>query len=308
MPCGRSTGACRPRTSLAAPSGWQIRSHAPAPDLVGLQEVTLWRSGPLELPPATPTPATTVEYDFLRLLRRELSERGRPYTVVASTRNADIEVPSALTGQDLRLTDRDVILARSDYRRRGMRLRNVQEYNFSEASQLSVTTSVGTLDFTRGWNSVDVTALGRRFRLVNTHLEVQAGAPFQVAQAQELLDGPAATRLPVVMVGDFNSNADPANPDTPTYANLRAAGFEDAWARARPGESGFTCCQAPDLRNASSQLDQRIDLVLTRPRLRVAAVDVVGDAPIDRTVTAPRLWPSDHAGVVAELRLPRPRR
>ena len=54
------------------------------PDLVGLQEVALWRSGPLQLPPpfgATPlgtTNAQRVDYDYLRLLLQDLRQEGVP--------------------------------------------------------------------------------------------------------------------------------------------------------------------------------------------------------------------------------------
>lgn len=275
------------------------------PDLVGLQEAALWRSGPLQLPGTTQTPATRVEFDFLRILQRELRRRHARYRAVVVGRNADIEVPSPLTGKDLRLTDRDVILVRSGISRRGIRVSNPRAAHFSPAAQLRVNTLGGPVEFTRGWTSVDVRVRGRRVRFVNTHLEVQAGAPFQLAQAQELLAGPAATRSRVVMVGDFNSNADPRNPDTPTYATLVQAGFRDAWRRRHRGRRGFTCCQASDLANGRSQLSERIDLVLMRPSLRVLRAELVGEARRDKTTTEPPLWPSDHAGVVAQFRLGR---
>ena len=273
------------------------------PDVVGLQEATLWRSGPLELPGTPQTPARAVEYDFLRILQRELRRRRASYRAVVVNTNADIEVPSPLSGKDLRLTDRDVILVRNGISRRGIRISNPRRAHFSPAAQLRVNTLGGPVEFTRGWASVDVRVRGRRVRFVNTHLEVQAGAPFQLAQAQELLAGPAATRAPVVMVGDFNSNADPRNPDTPTYATLTAAGFRDAWRRRHPRRAGFTCCQAADLANGRSQLSQRIDLVLTKPALRVARAELVGESRRDKTRTRPSLWPSDHAGVVVQLRI-----
>jgi hypothetical protein len=63
----------------------------------------------------------------------------------------------------------------------------------------------------------------------------KASAAFiQVAQAAELVSGPADTSLPVVMAGDFNSNANsqPSLPDnTPTYGNPLACGFSDIWPR-----------------------------------------------------------------------------
>ena len=46
------------------------------PDLVGLQEVALWRSGPLELDKVGVPNATTVEYDFLATLLADLRAAG----------------------------------------------------------------------------------------------------------------------------------------------------------------------------------------------------------------------------------------
>ncbi len=73
------------------------------------------------------------------------------------------------------------------------------------------------------------------------------------------------------------------------------------------------CCQEETLDNAESNLDHRIDLILVRNDLgylpfslvEIINVLVLGDDPLDRTDTDPPLWPSDHAGVAAELRMPK---
>ena len=57
----------------------------------------------------------------------------------------------------------------------------------------------------------------------------------QAAQANEILQGPANTTLPVVLVCDCNSNAN----GTGTYGNLITAGFEDAWNQTNPDGSGI---------------------------------------------------------------------
>ena len=49
-----------------------------------------------------------------------------------------------------------------------------------------------------------------------------------------------------------------------------------------------------------SQLTTRIDLVLVRGLARTLSADVVGDTPF---AAAPPFWASDHAGVVARVRL-----
>ena len=59
--------------------------------------------------------------------------------------------------------------------------------------------------FTRGWASVDarVGKRGPKFRFINTHLEVFS-ASIRDRQTRALLDGPADTRRPVIIAGDFN--------------------------------------------------------------------------------------------------------
>ena len=54
--------------------------------------------------------------------------------------------------------------------------------------------------------------------------------------------------------------------------------------------------------NPVSLLTERIDFVLFRGDFAVHSVEVVGDEPVDRTPSG--LWPSDHAGVVAQLEVP----
>jgi hypothetical protein len=77
------------------------------------------------------------------------------------------------------------------------------------------------------------------------------------------------------------------------------AGFSDAWTDANPSAPGFTCCQDPNLLNQTSKLSQRIDLVMLRGAIDVEEIHLVGDGPADRTPSG--LWPSDHAGLAAEL-------
>ena len=90
------------------------------PDLIGLQEVALWRHGPLQLTQVGVPNAEIVDYDFLRILLDDLAARGTPYVAVSVADRADVESPS-FTGpitapggdpRDIRLTMRDVILMR----------------------------------------------------------------------------------------------------------------------------------------------------------------------------------------------------
>jgi endonuclease/exonuclease/phosphatase family metal-dependent hydrolase len=107
----------------------------------------------------------------------------------------------------------------------------------------------------------------------------------------------------VIMAGDFNIVADSSlDPSFPGYQAIINAGFTDAWRSKRAPDPGFTAHQAENLLNPTSQLDRRIDLVLFRGGFGVADISLIGNQPSDRTASG--LWPSDHAGVAATLRLP----
>lgn len=273
--------------------------EAVRPDLIGLQEAVLVRT---QAPPDGPASrATTVAVDYVRILLDALAARGLHYRVVGQSINFDAELPSAL-GIDVRHTDREVILARTDLKAADLKLSNAQVGNF--VTNCTVPSPVaGPITFRRGWVAVDVKTRGKSFRLISTHLD-RACLPFtsaiQRAQAAELLNGPAAIELGVVLVGDLNS---PGDGSGVTYNDMLAAGFADAAVEA--GLGGFpTCCQAADLVNPISMLNTRIDFVLFRGAFAGLGADIVGDNPADRTPSG--LWPSDHAGVAAKLELPRP--
>lgn len=271
------------------------------PELVGLQEVALYRMQvPGDAAFGGTTPAMDEVLDFLEILLSELDARGLSYQAAVSNSNIDAEVPmffpASPTGlADIRLTDFDVILVRDD-----VPWSDAQSANF--AAKFPVQVGPITLLVPRGWSSVDVTIEGRDFRFVNTHLEAFVPA-VQVGQAQELLAILAAEPLPTVLVGDFNSQADGST--TPTYGMIVGAGFADTWS---PRGRGFTCCHAPDLRNMTADLDQRIDFVFLRGDFGFDPPGVgdpfqgslVGHKPSDRSLTG--LWPSDHVGVATTLR------
>jgi len=138
----------------------------------------------------------------------------------------------------------------------------------------------------------------------NTHLE-----PFspiiQGFQAAELFGVFAGETRPVVLVGDFNSRPGPASdPNTATYRLFTGNGYVDTFGAVNPGVDGFTCCQAPDLANPVSLLDERVDHLFLKGALAPRAASLVGEDPDDRIGG---LWPSDHAGVVGSVRLEDPR-
>jgi endonuclease/exonuclease/phosphatase family metal-dependent hydrolase len=167
--------------------------------------------------------------------------------------------------------------------------------------------ALGPIEVVRGWTSVDLRIQGKVVRFVNTHLDGDCADPnIQLAQAREIVQGPVQDArdkyIPVVLLGDLNSKADGRG--IATYAELLgpSVGFIDAWTEAGGGPV-FTCCQDDDLRNAQSVLSDRRDYVLVRRGpFKATSAQLVGANPEDRTSSG--LWPSDHAGVVVQLRLP----
>ena len=228
-------------------------------------------------------PATDVSSDQLEALFGELRQLGQHYEAVAILPNMDAEAPTLL-GFDARLTDRTVIIARADVAGPGLRLANIRVQDYLQNRALNTPVGVPLIN-KRGWASVDLTVFGHSL-LVTTHLDVTPPFAIQRAQASEEIRSATNTALPIVFLGDFNATGDfpnPPNPTLPTYQLLINAGFSDAWKQRHPELPGFTCCQAADLRNPTSILQVRIDLVLTRGAVSVEDIKLVGDRTSDRT-------------------------
>jgi hypothetical protein len=262
------------------------------PLLVGLQEVTLYRTGAF----MSPAPAEDVELDFLQVLLDELADRGASYRVLASVENFDGELPhftgDPATSFDLRLTDRDVIIGRADVPTSRLKVDATDAGHFDAALTLPIGGQLTPI--VRGWVSADVKVRGQSFRFVNTHPEA-FDDDVNAAQIAELLAGPLDTRLPVVLVGDLN-----ATPTSASMAPVFAAGFEDTASTAPVSDAGPTCCFNAMVTGGT--LTSRIDYVLYRGRFDAVAQRRVGHRLEDRT--AGGLFPSDHAGIVAEFILP----
>jgi exonuclease III len=89
----------------------------------------------------------------------------------------------------------------------------------------------------------------------------------------------------------------------PPYLQFVEVGYIDGWMQGHHKTPGFTCCQAENLLNRKSELYERIDLIFSRQEPAwVKDMHVVGISQPDKTLQhGPRLWPSDHGGVTAEL-------
>ena len=292
------------------------------PDLVGLQEVALWRTAPVNFEVLSKGPsATTVRYDYLRELLDQLNHgkggqgkggEGKPqYEVVVSQNEFDFEAPSDEDGNpetgpfgadvNGRLTMRDVILAR---RGAGVQTTHATAGHF--ANLLPVPILGGEVPVTRGWVSTDARVRGSHwFRFVNTHLEAFDPAflvpSFRAKQAAELVapGGPATSNLPVVLVGDLNSDDDTVAPgDRQAYETLVAAGMVE-----RSTDEPLSCCLRSSLLaegagGSVGDFDHQVDHVMTRDPERVAleSSTVTGLLPVNG------FWDSDHAGLFSALR------
>lgn len=281
------------------------------PDLVGLQEVALWRHGPLGSTP------TAVDYDFLQILLRELAALGVRYVPAQVQQEADVTGPAFLHGtlQNIRLTMRDAILKRATH---AVKVLDGGGANYATSLMFTLAGETGAV--LRGYAWVDVRAGAKRFRFIDTHLEAFS-SDVAYAQASELLAGPAAvTSRPVILVCDCNT--DPLNATVKpgeTHAHrdpylliTGPGGFTDEWLLFAPAAAGFTSGLSELVNDtpeqAAAEFNHRIDFVFGRePNGAPIPVDrgwIVGRDPGERTPPTPigRLWPSDHAGVVMRLR------
>ena len=283
------------------------RIAARMPDMVAVEEATLLRvHGDIAL--GGTTPATEVVYDYLQILVDSLTARGAHYAIVSTSQEWDVEMPMYILGtdgvptgvDDVRQTDREAILVRTDLPPGQLRVSHPQSGNFTNLLQFP---GLG-LAMTRGWCSIDVSFRGENFRYICAHIEEETSPDIQVAQAKELLAGPVKTCLPVVLVGDFNS--DPLHRDRPkgqptAYPKIIAAGFHDTWALLHPFHpaGGLTWGHDEFLADPSVLFDRRIDFVFFRGPGFVP----VKAEPIDISLgrTEPPLWASDHAALAAEL-------
>ncbi len=251
-----------------------------APDLVGLQEVCTW------------THEGAVASDFEALLLAELAALGEEYDVV--TRQASFsgaaDLPVVLGGGRVTLTGHDVLLARRDS---PVRVESSHLGTFGRTLHVDLMGGQRRT-VSRGWCAAHCRLGddGARFVVVTTHTEAHEDSA-RDRQRDELLvavDALAPPGRPVVLVGDLNATPDQVG--MPTV-------WRDAWVdtgHATDTPAGWTSGQAADLANAESRLHQRIDYVFTRGARAETCTRVGAERVGGR-------WPSDHAGLVADVRL-----
>jgi endonuclease/exonuclease/phosphatase family metal-dependent hydrolase len=302
------------------------------PDVIGLQEVSWYRTGPYD---GIPVNAEDTAYDFLQILMDALAARGLDYRVAGEVTNADVEAPMFVSDQgdlaDLRLTDRDVILVRGNVDA-GLAVDGNYAFNasFDLGPEDPADPEKNKVYFTRGYVMAPVTVRGRTYLFVNTHLETRLnsfdpfGVIYQYAQALELagtvdfMNANVFGDLPVVLVGDLNSDPNDlpvAVPDGlgipfpvlyPPYQVFAGAGYTDTWLQRKGRrDTGETCCHNELLDNRKEHFYERIDHILFRDSnesvvLGPVQSEVINDSWKDKTASG--LWESDHGFVSASLK------
>jgi len=284
------------------------------PDLVGLQEAALWRTGPPDItaPTTGNYTASTVKYDYLKELLGRLNKGRKRYRIVKVQNEFDFEAPADYNNVpndgnvpglnsngeiNGRLTMRDAILARVGA---GIVTANPRGENYETLYQPTVSGIPITVK--RGWVSVDAKVRGARWiSFVNTHLESFSDPEIREAQAKELVDGngPLKGRLPSVLVGDLNSDDNTVTGgDTLAYDALYHFGMRD-----RGTEKPLSCCIKSDIladfNGTAADFDHHIDQIMTDRGKKVWRLKsaVTGRKPVNG------FWDSDHAGVYSLLKI-----
>ncbi len=297
--------------SGSAPCRSRARSGGRSADLVGLQEVALWRKqtpSDLGAPPLNPngTPATQVELDFLAILRKKL----KGYRVVVVQKEFEAELPvdqdaNDATGGALR---RGLRRAAHDARRDpGQAGEQGSARQDAEGQLRHQVRGQRRRDPDPGRPRLDLRRGALPARQQGAQVPLREHAPGGVrrpaireAQANELVAGPLDTSRQVILVGDLNSGVarhnEPEQPgDDLAFRALAGFGMKDKGAVQ-------SCCY-DDMFDRNAVFDHTVDHVLTKPGLRKRSAFVTGDDRGQRTPAG--LWPSDHGGVVSRLLLRR---
>jgi endonuclease/exonuclease/phosphatase family metal-dependent hydrolase len=293
------------------------------PDLVGLQEVALWKDqtpSDLGAPPlGVGTPATNVRYDFLKLLQKELKQAKAKYEVAVVQSEFSAELPADTDGSDATgglygadmdgsLQMRDVILVK-----KGGKVKASKPDSGNFETRYEPTVGGIPVPVDRGWTSVEAKVegskktKGAKFRFVNTHLEAFGDPALREDQARELFakGGPLKTKKQIVFLGDINSGG----PKDKVGTGFTTPGDEGAY-NALVDDAGLfnlgarqTCCY-PDVFESvigDYRFDHTVDHVMAKPKVKQLDAYVTGDDP---SVTGPGgVVASDHGGVVSKLRL-----
>lgn len=306
------------------------------PDVIGLQEATTWQCRP------GPFGDNTVVFDFTDQYLDALASTGREYVIAAE--NASFAIPplpgmpvtspetfQPLFGQDTAtcgFATGDALLVRGD-----LAVQQSGTTDYEDREPLVP----GTWYLDRGYAWADVAIGEQPVRFVTTHLESRWMAGEKTAaskQATQLSQDLAPTKLPLVVMGDFNTDPrDPRPVDAPnpggqpeaseacpaqtgtdstcnTYWTMVKAGYADAgpdpddplnysWGSAAnlAGPDPERVQAALEMGNPAGFTD-RLDYVFVRNGVRTQTAELVGNTWPDGN----DIWRCDGQAQVANSR------
>lgn len=168
--------------------------------------------------------------------------------------------------------------------------------------------AAGHLDEQRLVLRADIDGPRGSFQVFSTHLNWRFDhSAVRQEQARTVAEVVAAARprsFPPIVCGDFN--AEPASTEVGMLTGLTTPAVDDlvlmdAWRVAHPNAPGFTWDNRNPFVAAQLEYDRRIDYVFVGwPKAEgaghVVSAELIGTEPTGA------VWPSDHFGVVAEIR------
>ena len=317
----------------------QIRAESP--DVIGIQEATIWYCKAkfwskktevfnftkqfLDATKAQGTEYVLAQKDGKTALNTGYSIAAVPFVTMVN----DPETFQPLFGQDKAACGfeiADALAIRADLADKVLTVGNT-EYE----QTYTIVPTIMTIY--RGYTWADIQIGNTPVRFVTTHLESlwdDNKVPNAAIQAQQLIKDLKETKMPVVVMGDFNSDPRdprmPANPnpgEQPVASDACPAGTSKCNAYLLMTEAGFTdsgpdpllpenytwgmnaLLTGPDpvrlkvakqLGNYAGYTD-RLDYVFVKNSIKVSAAGIVGSI-------APNNLNTDHAGVVATLEIP----
>ena len=196
----------------------------------------------------------------------------------------------------------------------------------------------------RGYTWVDLEHNGKNVRIISTHLESlwdSNKVPNAALQAQQLISDTAQTKMPLIVIGDFNSDPRDPRPDANSNPGGQPEASEECLAQvANPTiNSAIDTCNAywlmrragfidvgPDATN-SKNFTWGMNALLTGPdEMRLKAAQALGNQAgftdrldyiflkngavavaaslVGTTPYKEGAWLTDHAGVIAAIDLP----
>jgi len=296
---------------------------AARPAVIGIQEATTWECRPSAFA------GTTVVYDFTQQFLDATAAAGTPYVLASAngrtainqgysipaiprlTRVVDPETFQPLFGTDeadCGFTIADALAVRGDLAGQVLDVGTVEYENAAAIVPV-------LMEVQRGYAWADIRIGSTPVRFVTTHLEAfwKAGAvPASAEQARQLVRDLAEVSMPLVVMGDFNS--DPRDPRTPgdnpggqpeatgdcpaqsgtdgtcsAYWTMIGAGYTDSGPDATDplnlswGASGLLA--GPDLERLAAAkamgnpygMTDRLDYVFTRNGVTVRQAELVGN-------------------------------